>query len=101
MLVENYFRKLETDTFEGLANVTRIHMFENRLLSQIAPDLFKNMPKLKKIDMRDSDLKSIDLNMFKCVPSLECLIISNKNPSLKRDFIESLNESKKYSFTIF
>ena len=101
-LCNNYFKKLTESIFEGLHNVTRIHMFENKYLDQIGPDLFKgNLNKLEKIDLGRSALESIDLDMFKCVPNLKCLVIrSGYSKLLNYDFIENLRKSGKYSFDI-
>ena len=101
-LCGNSFRTLETNVFAGLENVERIHMFLNKYLTSISRDLFNNLPKLCKIDMYGSGLKSIDFDMFKSVPSLKCLVIhSDISKLFNRDSIEKLRESKKYSFDIF
>ncbi len=101
-LCGNSFRTLEANTFEGLENVRRIHMFLNRYLTSMSRDAFNNLPKLCKIDMYGSGLQSIDFDMFNSVPSLECLVIhSEHSKELNRENLVKLRESKKYSFYIF
>jgi hypothetical protein len=86
-LCGNSFRTLEANVFAGLKNVERIHMFQNRYLTSISRDLFNNLPKLYKIDIYGSGLKSIDFDMFNSVPSLKCLVIhSDISNKMNRQF---------------
>lgn len=100
-MTSNKFRTLSGRIFEGFVNVERIHMFQNKSLKRIGSDLFEGgLLNLKKIDLGGCALESIDLNMFKCVPNLRCLVIHNEK-LFNREFKESLRKSKELAFDIF
>ncbi len=99
-LTNNRFRTLRGRIFEGLVNVDRIHMFQNKSLRRIGSDLFEGgLLNLSKIDLGGCALESIDLDMFKCVPNLRCLVINNEK-LFNREFKESLRKSKELLFDI-
>jgi len=110
-IMRNSFVTLQSDVFTGLTNVEQIHLSYCNKLRNVRGNTFRGLDKLFKIDMTDSDIGDIDLDEFKGLKSLQCLVIRNKQIPIygrgyvkmhtpNEDFINRANQSKLYSFDI-
>ncbi len=114
-MFSNSFETLQSDVFTGLTNVERIYLSDCKNLRNVRGNTFRGLDKLIKIDMNRSNIGDIDLDEFKGLKSLQCLVISNKKIPISwqsngrsyekmhkpnEDFIKRANQSNLYSFSI-
>ena len=70
---------LRKNHLEGFPNVEKLTINENHLLEDLTEDLLKPLPKVKRISLRNNNIKIIPKNFFTYVPELKFLELSGNN----------------------